>query len=68
MKGWIEANMAGKEKITKELLVACKAWMLVESERRENTPVPDPVLRENYRWRAVELTKRAIARAEGKEV
>lgn len=31
MKGWIEANMAGKETITRELLEACKALLAKES-------------------------------------
>ncbi len=46
-----------------ELLEACKEWMKYDSEHFKNTPCPDPILRENYRLRAVKLTKEAIAKA-----
>jgi hypothetical protein len=49
-----------------ELLEACKAWMLVESERRENNPCPDLALRAEYRKRAVAMTTAAIAKVESK--
>ncbi len=51
-------------KVGPDLLEACKAWMLVESEMRYNNPCPDLLLRANYRERAVKLTKLAIAKAE----
>ncbi len=50
-----------------DLLEACKAWMLVEAEMKDNHPCPDPVLRADYRKKAVALTKAAIAKVEGKE-
>jgi len=50
-----------------ELLGACKAWMRVESEMRENTPCPDLALRATYRKEAIRLTRKAIAKAEGEK-
>lgn len=46
-----------------DLLEACKAWMKVESEMRENNPCPDLALRAQYRKEAVKLTDAAIAKA-----
>jgi len=50
-----------------DLLEACKAWMRVESEMRENHPCPDLALRATYRKEAIRLTKAAIAKAKPKE-
>jgi len=44
------------------LRAACEAWMKVESEMADNTPVPDPILRKQYRINAVALTKVALTR------
>lgn len=46
-----------------DLLDACKAWMLVESEMADNHPCPDLNLRAQYRKNAVKLTTAAIAAA-----
>ena len=43
------------------LLEAAKAWMLVESEMKDNHPCPDLILRAEYRKRAVMLTKTVLA-------
>ena len=53
-------------KAAPELLAACKAWILVESEMMENHPCPDLALRAAYRKEAVALTKAAITAAEAK--
>ncbi len=50
-----------------DLLEACREWMKYDSEHFKNTPCPDPILRENYRLRAIKLTKEAIAKAESIE-
>jgi hypothetical protein len=40
---------------------ALKAWMLVESEMKENHPSPDLALRAGYRKEAVKLTRAVLA-------
>ncbi len=46
-----------------ELVEALEQWMLVESEMKSNNPCPDLALRAQYRAKAIELTKSALARA-----
>ena len=46
-----------------DLLEACEAWMLVESESMSNNPCPDYALRGRYRDKANELTRAAIEKA-----
>jgi hypothetical protein len=43
-----------------ELRSACEAWLLVESEARENNPCPDLGLRARYRQTAIALTQAAL--------
>jgi len=52
MKGWFEANMHGKEKITRELLAACRDARDQITALCSEADVPDSVTK-------------AIARAEG---
>lgn len=68
MKNWSQAlTRLAKENdklktINAELLVACKSWILAESERTH--PCPDLGLKNQYRKTAIELTKQVIIKAE----
>jgi hypothetical protein len=47
---------------TRELVEALLAWKKVESEMKEDTPVPDLALRSAYRHQAIKLTNKALAK------
>jgi hypothetical protein len=48
-----------------DLLGACEMWMKYNSECFGQTPVPDPVLRADYRKKAIELSTIAISKTKG---
>ncbi len=56
--------LAEQAALVPDLLEACRAWMLVESEMADNHACPDLALRASYRRKAAALTRAAIAAAE----